>query len=142
MTKATTIRPVWVMLQIRSCMVPSYSTSHVAYVPYLPNTDFVGRTEIAFGDGGARHRDLSRAQNKSNHDKTNKSLQNAYSQIGALCESIHIPKPVAETTKMLYKMTDDDKLFKGKSQDAVIAGCLFIACRQHDMGRSFREIFQ
>lgn len=100
------------------------------------------QTEIAFGDGGARHRDLSRAQNKSNHDKTNKSLQNAYSQIGALCESFQIPKPVAETAKMLYKMTDDGKIFKGKSQDAVIAGCIFIACRQHDMGRSFREIYK
>jgi transcription initiation factor TFIIB len=88
-----------------------------------------------------RHRDLSRAQNKSNHDKTNKSLQNAYSQIGALCESRQIAKPIAETAKLLFKMTEDGKVFKGKAQNAVIAGCIFIACRQHDMGRSFREIY-
>lgn len=98
-------------------------------------------TEISFGEG-ARHRELSRAQNKNNADKTNKSLQAAYGQISALCESFQIPKPVAETAKLLYKITDDGKVFKGKSQDAVIAGCIFIACRQHDMGRSFREIYK
>jgi transcription initiation factor TFIIB len=35
-------------------------------------------TEISYGDGGARFRELSRAQNKNNHDKANKSLQAAY----------------------------------------------------------------
>ncbi|KAF2263722.1 cyclin-like protein [Lojkania enalia] len=100
------------------------------------------QTEIAFGDGGMRMRELARAQNKSNHDKTNKSLQAAYGQISTLCESSNIPKVVAETTKLLYKMTDDAKIFKGKSQDAIIAGCIFIACRQHEVPRSFREIFK
>ncbi|KAF2111689.1 transcription initiation factor-like protein iib [Lophiotrema nucula] len=99
-------------------------------------------TEIGFGDGGIRVRELSRAQNKSNLDKTNKSLQAAYGQISTLCESSNIPKLVAETAKILFKMTDDAKIFKGKSQDAIIAGCLFIACRQHEVPRSFREIFK
>jgi transcription initiation factor TFIIB len=39
-------------------------------------------------------------------------------------------------------VTDDAKLFKGKSQDAIIAGCIFIACRNHGQQRSFREIFK
>lgn len=84
------------------------------------------QTEIGFGDGGMRVRELSRAQNKSNHDKQNKSLQAAYGQISTLCESSNIPKVVAETTKLLYKITDDAKIFKGKSQDAIIAGCIFM----------------
>ncbi|KAF1836934.1 transcription initiation factor-like protein iib [Decorospora gaudefroyi] len=100
------------------------------------------QTEIGFGDGGMRVRDLSRAHNKSNHDKVNKALQAAYGQISALCDSSNISRPTAETAKMLYKMTDDAKLFKGKSQDAIIAGCIFIACRKHDQQRSFREIFK
>lgn len=89
-----------------------------------------------------RARDLSRAQSKSTHDKTNKSLLAAYKQISALCDSSHISSAVTETAKHLYKITDTDKLFKGKSQDAIIAGCIFIACRQHDVPRSFREIFK
>jgi transcription initiation factor TFIIB len=100
------------------------------------------QTEIGFGDGGMRVRDLSRAHNKSNHDKVNKALQAAYGQISALCDSQNITKPTAETAKMLFKMTDDAKLFKGKSQDSIIAGCIFIACRKHDQQRSFREIYK
>jgi transcription initiation factor TFIIB len=43
---------------------------------------------------------------------------------------------------LLFRVTDDAKLFKGKSQDAIIAGCIFIACRNHGQQRSFREIFK
>lgn len=99
-------------------------------------------TEIAFGDASNRHRELSRAQNKSNADKTNKSLSAAYASISTLCEQNSMNKTIAESAKLMYKMTDDEKLFKGKSQDAVIAGCIFIACRQHGYGRSFREIYK
>ncbi|KAH5089998.1 hypothetical protein HBI73_128660 [Parastagonospora nodorum] len=99
-------------------------------------------TEIGSGDGGLRVRELSRAHNKSNHDKANKSLQAAYSQIATLCDSQNISKPTAETAKLLFRVTDDAKLFKGKSQDAIIAGCIFIACRNHGQQRSFREIFK
>jgi transcription initiation factor TFIIB len=100
------------------------------------------QTEIGFGDGGIKVRELSRAHNKSNHDKANKSLQAAYSQIATLCDSQNISKPTAETAKLLFRVTDDAKLFKGKSQDAIIAGCIFIACRNHGQQRSFREIFK
>lgn len=100
------------------------------------------QTEIGFGDGGLRVRELSRAHNRSNHDKQNKSLQAAYGQISTLCDSSNITRVTAETAKLLFRMTDDAKLFKGKSQDAIIAGCIFIACRQHNQQRSFREIFK
>ncbi|KAF2198508.1 cyclin-like protein [Delitschia confertaspora ATCC 74209] len=100
------------------------------------------QTEIGQGDGSMRAREIARAQNKSNHDKGNKVLMAAFKQIATLCESNKIPHVAADTAKHLYKMTDNDKLFKGKSQDAIIAGCIFIACRQHDVPRSFREIFK
>lgn len=100
------------------------------------------QTEIGFGDGGLKVRELSRAHNKSNHDKGNKSLQSAFGQITTLCDSQNISKTTQDTAKMLFRMTDDEKLFKGKSQDAIIAGCIFIACRQHQQNRSFREIFK
>jgi transcription initiation factor TFIIB len=99
-------------------------------------------TEIGFGDGGMRVRELARAQNKNNHDKTNKTLQAAYGQISALCDASSIPKNVAEQTKLLYKKAEEGKIFKGKSQEAIIAGCIFIACRQYAVPRSFREIYK
>ncbi|OCK82763.1 cyclin-like protein [Lepidopterella palustris CBS 459.81] len=100
------------------------------------------QTDISFGDGNIRSRDLLRAQNKSTHDKGTKTLLAAYKQIGTYCESANIPHIVADTAKHLFKMTDDAKVFKGKSQEAIIAGCIFIACRQNDVPRSFREVYK
>lgn len=99
------------------------------------------QTTIAFGDGSGRSRDLHRAQNKSSQDKNNKGLLAAYKEIGAHCDAVNIPKNVSDTAKHLYKLVDDAKAFKGKSQEALIAGCIFIACRQCDVPRTFREIY-
>ncbi|KAL4896975.1 cyclin-like protein [Aspergillus ambiguus] len=97
-------------------------------------------TQIASG-GSGRVRDLYRAQNKQSSEKANKSLLAAYKEIGALCDGWDIQKNVADTAKYLFKMVDDAKAFKGKSQDVIIAGCIFIACRQRNVPRSFNEIF-
>lgn len=42
---------------------------------------------------------------------------------------------------MSNAVADEKKFLKGKPQDAVIAGALFIACRQTRNPRTFREIF-
>jgi len=98
------------------------------------------QTTIAFGDGSARSRDLLRAQGKSSADKTTKGLLAAYKEIGAHCDAVGIPKNVSDTAKHLFKLVDDAKAFKGKSQQAIIASCIFIACRQCKVPRSFKEI--
>ncbi|KAJ5674143.1 transcription initiation factor IIB [Penicillium macrosclerotiorum] len=97
-------------------------------------------TSIASGASG-RARDLYRAQNKQSSEKANKQLLAAYKEIGSLCDGFNIPKNVADTAKYLFKIQDDHKAFKSKSQDVIIAGCIFIACRQCKVPRSFVEIF-
>lgn len=97
-------------------------------------------TTIAYVPGGAG-RELHRAQNKTTHDKSTKGLLAAYKEIGAFCDSINIQKVVSDAAKQLFKIVDDNKAFKGKPQEAIIAGCIFIACRQCSVPRTFREIF-
>lgn len=97
-------------------------------------------TQIASG-GSGKIRDLYRAQNKQSSEKANKALLAAYKEIGALCDGFNIQKNVADTAKYLFKVVDDAKAFKGKSQDVIIAGCIFIACRQCKVPRTFTEIF-
>ena len=98
-------------------------------------------TTIAYGDKSARSRELQRAHGKSTADKTTKGLLAAYKEIGAHCDAVNIPKNVSDTAKHLFKLVDDAKAFKGKSQEAIIAGCIFIACRQCGVPRTFREIY-
>jgi transcription initiation factor TFIIB len=89
-----------------------------------------------------RSKDLHRAQNKANVDKGNKPLLVAYKQIGALCDGWQLPNSVSDTTKHLYKDASEAGLAKGKSQDALIAGCLFYACRRNNVARTFREVYE
>jgi len=96
-------------------------------------------TSIAYGDG--KNHDLHRAHGRSTNDKTTKGLLAAYKEIGAHCDAVGIPKNVSDTAKHLFKLVDDAKAFKGKSQEAIIAGCIFIACRQCQVPRTFREIY-
>jgi len=96
-------------------------------------------TSIAYGDG--KNHDLHRAHGRSTADKATKGLLAAYKEIGAHCDAINIPKNVSDTAKHLFKLVDDAKAFKGKSQEAIIAGCIFIACRQCGVPRTFREVY-
>lgn len=98
-------------------------------------------TGIAFGDGSLRSKELHRAQSKATADKGNKSLLQAFKQIGAYCDSYHLSQTVSDGAKHIYKDAEESKLFKGKSQEAVIAGCIFISCRRNNVPRTFREIF-
>lgn len=97
-------------------------------------------TSIGFGEG-MRSRELHRAQNRTQNDKSSKALLSAYREISHLCDAINIPKSVQDAAKHIFKITDDAKLFKGKAQDAVIAGCIFIACRRAEVPRTFREVY-
>jgi len=96
-------------------------------------------TSIQYTDG--RTKNLHLAHNRSTADKATKGLLAAYKEIGAHCDAINLPKTVSDTAKHLFKLVDDAKAFKGKSQEAIIAGCIFIACRQTNFPRTFREIY-
>lgn len=97
-------------------------------------------TTIAF-DGGKGSKNLSHIQNKMVNDKATKSLLQAYREIGTLTDSINAGKAVSDAAKHIYKLVEDAKFMKGKPQEAIIAGCIFIACRHNNVPRTFREIF-
>lgn len=97
------------------------------------------QTSIAFDGKGAKN--LAHLQNKVNQDKGTKALLQAYRDIQALTDSINAGSQVANTAKHIFKMVDDNKALKGKSQEAIVAGCIFIACRQTNVPRTFREVY-
>ncbi|XXG98931.1 hypothetical protein Hte_005263 [Hypoxylon texense] len=98
------------------------------------------QTTIGFGEG-LRSRELHRAQNRSLHDKGEKHLRATWSEMETLCNSINLPQITIQAAQHIYKLTEDAKLFKGKPQEAVIAGCIFIACRQTKESRTFKEVY-
>lgn len=97
------------------------------------------QTTIAFEGKNAKN--LSHLQNKMTQDKASKALLNAYREIQSYTDSINTGTQVANAAKHIYKLVDDNKALKGKSQEAIIAGCIFIACRQAGAARTFHDIY-
>lgn len=97
-------------------------------------------TSVAFSES-RQHKNLLRVQNNTNQDKSQRGLMQAYKEIVSLCEAINMGQNVSNAAKHIFKLVDKYKFMKGKPQEAVIAGCIFIACRQNNVPRTFREIF-
>ncbi len=89
---------------------------------------------------------------------SDRSLTNAFREITNMASKINLPKsivvrmcvcnrndiimitPLQDRCKILYKQVYQEKQLRGRANDAVAAACLFIACRQEDVPRSFKEI--
>lgn len=100
-------------------------------------------TSISFKDGGSGlSRELQRTMAKGATARAERSLITAFRDISAMCDQISLPKAIADIAKQLYKRADQEKILKGKTQDAAVACCIFIACRQARVPRTFKEICQ
>lgn len=74
-------------------------------------------------------------------EKGAKSLKDGFAQIKTFCDALHAGNTIRDSAMHIFKLADERKFLKGKPQDAVIAGCIFIACRQANAPRTFREIY-
>jgi len=98
-------------------------------------------TVISFRDGGSGiARELQRAASRSQSSRSERNLLTAFRDISSWCDQFSLPKTISDIAKQLYKRSDEEKLLRGKPLDAVIAACIFIACRQAHVPRTFREI--
>jgi len=98
-------------------------------------------TVISFRDGGSgMARELQRAASRSQNSRSERNLLTAFRDISGWCDQFSLPKTISDIAKQLYKRSDEEKLLRGKPLDAVIAACIFIACRQAHVPRTFREI--
>jgi len=98
-------------------------------------------THISFKDGGSGiARELQRAASRSQASRQERNLLSAFRDIASWCDQFSLPKTISDIAKQLYKRADEEKILRGKAADAVIAACIFIACRQAHVPRSFKEI--
>jgi transcription initiation factor TFIIB len=98
-------------------------------------------TVISFRDGGSGvARELQRAASRSQNSRAERNLLTAFRDISNWCDQFSLPKTISDIAKQLYKRSDEEKLLRGKPLEAVIAACIFIACRQAHVPRTFREI--
>jgi len=98
-------------------------------------------TVISFRDGGSGiARELQRAASRSQNARAERNLLTAFRDISNWCDQFSLPRTISDIAKQLYKRSDEEKLLRGKPLEAVLAACIFIACRQAHVPRTFREI--
>ncbi|KAK9463495.1 cyclin-like protein [Lipomyces oligophaga] len=100
----------------------------------------LGTTISFLSNNSSASRELNRAQNKSSQDKRDQHLHAAYAKISSMCDRYHLPRVVQDTAKDIYKKVEDHRALKGKSTESIEAAAIFIACRQANVARSFKEI--
>ncbi|KAJ2647968.1 transcription initiation factor IIB [Coemansia sp. RSA 1250] len=86
---------------------------------------------------GSRTHDRAAAQR---HERQERNLMRAYTEISSVCSTMDLPQIIDTTARDLYKRVDAENLHRGKNIDAIIASCIFLACRQKSLPRTFKEI--
>ncbi|KAJ3298717.1 transcription initiation factor IIB [Borealophlyctis nickersoniae] len=109
--------------------------------PLLGGADHLDSTVISHRDGSTgQSRELNRAQGKVGNVKAEKNLITAFKSLQLMGERVHLSRVVIDSAKQLFKTADDSKKFKGKSPEAVMAACIYVACRENNVTRTFKEI--
>ena len=97
-------------------------------------------TTVMDTSGSSTNQFASWAMNAAATGSTDRGLLNGMREISSMADRISLPKVIVDQAQALFKQVQEEKLIRGRSYDAVAAACLFIACRQEDVPRSFKEI--
>ena len=84
--------------------------------------------------GNTAARNLRRLQTRNNTDKT---LQQAYSQINRISDKLGLTKTITDTAQHYCKLVYEQKGARGRGLAAVAAAVLFCACQQEGVPRTF-----
>lgn len=109
--------------------------------PFLNGTDLstVIGSDRASGSG-LDIQGYARYQNRSGISGSDRSLLAAFREITTMASRINLPKTIIDRSSMLFRQVYDQKSLKGRSNDAIASACLYIACRQEGVPRTFKEI--
>lgn len=108
--------------------------------PLLNGSDL--STMIGRGTGDASFDDSGTAkyQNRRTMSSSDRALINAFREITNMADRINLPKTIVDRANGLFKQVHDGKTLKGRSNDAIASSCVYIACRQEGVPRTFKEI--
>ncbi|XP_063966290.1 transcription initiation factor IIB-like [Lytechinus pictus] len=108
--------------------------------PLLEGNDLSTIIGGPLGNASFNEDGTKKYRSKSNLSSTNRTLVNAFREIGAMADRINLPKTIVDRAMTLFKQVNDQKTLRGRSNDAIAAACLYIACRQEEVPRTFKEI--
>ncbi|CAN0341730.1 transcription initiation factor IIB [Petromyzon marinus] len=108
--------------------------------PLLNGSDLT--TLISKGTGAASFDEFGNAkyQNRRSLSSSDRAMLTAFREINTMSDRINLPRNIVDRTNNLFKQVYEQKSLKGRSNDAIASACLYIACRQEGVPRTFKEI--
>ncbi|KAK2179753.1 hypothetical protein NP493_474g04006 [Ridgeia piscesae] len=99
-------------------------------------------TMISMGTGSASFDNDGKSiyRNRRQMNSSDRTLMMAFREINQMADRLNLPKMIADRGNMLFKQVHEGKSLKGRSNDAIASACLYIACRQEGVPRTFKEI--
>lgn len=79
-------------------------------------------------------------RNRRTLNSSDRALLNAFHEINQMADRLQLPKMIADRASTLFKQVHEGKMLKGRSNDAIASACMYIACRQEGVPRTFKEI--
>ncbi len=74
------------------------------------------------------------------HSSIDRNLAYAMSELDRLTSQLGVPRPVKEAAAILYRRAIEHHLIRGRSIEAMIASCVYAACRLRQVPRTLDEI--
>jgi len=87
-----------------------------------------------------RFREYAKYNNRRQINATDRALIASFREISSMADRINLPGNIVDKAKANFKEVYESKSLKGRSNDAIAAACLYIACRQESVPRTFKEI--
>ncbi|XP_053739447.1 transcription initiation factor IIB-like isoform X2 [Synchiropus splendidus] len=83
--------------------------------------------------GNRRYRHLATRSSRN-------ALLNTFKEISTMADRINLPKNIVDRTNLLFRQVYEQKTLQGRANNAIASACLYIACRQEGVPRTFKEI--
>ncbi|XP_076342105.1 transcription initiation factor IIB-like isoform X1 [Tachypleus tridentatus] len=108
--------------------------------PLLNGSDLTTVVGRGTGDASFDESGAAKYQNRRSMSSSDRALTNAFREISNMADRINLTKTIVDRANSLFKQVHDGKTLKGRSNDAIASSCLYIACRQEGVPRTFKEI--
>merc|ERR1719378_1322165 len=89
---------------------------------------------------GQMNEEYSKFNNRRQMNATDRALIAAFREITSMADRLHLEARTVDKAKANFKEVYESRSLKGRSNDAIAAACLYIACRQEAVPRTFKEI--
>lgn len=106
----------------------------------LSGSDLSTIIERPSGPGAQDGDNFAKFSNRKTMNNTDRVLIGAFREISAMADRINLPRNIVDRSNKLFKQVYESKSLKGRANDAISAACLYIACRQEGVPRTFKEI--